>query len=139
MSLVKLAFGLLILVVFESVQICFDLLFKLVSCNFGLTVLALFLEHLSLFFDGLFLVDRVVLGLSSVGVILVHLLPQLDLTFIQKSVVVHQLEVLQEVGVPFLDAFVPVLHEPHQNLGLVVGDHQQFDVLSVDVAEFLVA
>lgn len=109
LSLIELTLHGLVLVVLESIQVCLDLLLQLVGSDLGFSVFVLLLEQSCLASDFVFVIGSVH-RTSSIRVILVHCFPELDLALVKQVIVVHQLQVLQVVGVAFLDRLVTVCH-----------------------------
>ena len=107
LRLVELPLHRLVLIILQPVQVRFNLLFQSVRRDFGLTVLVLLLECCSV---ALCVRLRLVLDARPICVLPIQLLPLLDLGFVEKVVVVHELEILKVVSVSLAHIRVAVFH-----------------------------
>ena len=145
LSHVELSLLLFIFVVAQALQIFFDLLLKLKVSNFSITVLHLTSKshHRMLILPFLRLSLSVIIiscsWIHPLPVFLVLLFPSLDLErLLQQIVMIHQLEILEEVGVSLSHVAGSVAHDSEEHLCLVVGHHEHLDVLSLHLFKALI-
>ena len=141
---VELSLHRLVFIVLERVEVSFDLFLQLVLGNLCISifhwtrqhhhwiVLCCWLVVVLLFL--VFEISRLHLLLVS----LVELFPLFALVLLHHLVVLHQFQVLEIVGVRSLDAFFSFVHDPEECLSFIERNHEELDMLSVDVLEFFV-